>query len=92
MSKERSDFRAPRTHQMKVFTMDAIIIFVQLLYDKKTSQIVNGKRINENRNKKIIFMKKNAKNEKNQNLLRIVSVEKDVTNLPAHQYNRGVAH
>ena len=37
-------------------------------------------------------MKKNAKNEKNQNLLRIVSVEKDVTNLPAHQYNRGVAH
>ena len=94
MTKERSDFRAPRAHQMNVFTMDGIIIFVQLLYDKKTSQIVNGKRINENRKKKIVFMKKNAKNEKNQNLLRrhSISIEKDVTNLPAHQYNRGVAH
>ena len=57
---------------MNVFTIDAIIIFVQLLYDKKSSQIVNGKRINENRNKKIIFVKKKKKKEKNQNLLRIV--------------------
>ena len=41
--------------------MDAIIIFVQLLHDKKTSQIVNGKRINENRNKETVFVRKNAK-------------------------------
>ena len=61
---------------MNVFTIDAIIIFVQLLYDKKSSQIiVNGKRINENRNKKIIFVKKKKKKEKNQNLLRTVLVE-----------------
>ena len=31
-------------HHMNVFTMDAIINFVQLLYDKKSSQIVNGKK------------------------------------------------
>ena len=50
---------------MNVFTIDAIIIFVQLLYDKKSSQIVNSKRINENRKKKSFSWKKRKKKKKN---------------------------
>ena len=60
---------------MNVFTMYAIVIFVQLLYDEKSSQIVNGKKQNKNSNFFFIFVKKNKKNKKNQNLLRIVLVE-----------------